>query len=144
MCMPNCGDGVTIGTEQCDDGNNMDGDGCDASCMFEPEWNCAEIHPSQPTVCSPICGNGILQQGEDCDSGTNIEPGCDMTYCRVREGYTCSNPLGNNQPTQCDSVCGDGILTSDERCDLGELASIPYPEGFDTRGCDSCQIVDGW
>lgn len=39
MCPPNdCGNGVLEdcgGLEQCDDGNNIDGDGCSASCMSE-------------------------------------------------------------------------------------------------------------
>jgi cysteine-rich repeat protein len=30
-----CGDGVLDSGEECDDGNNMDGDGCDAMCMIE-------------------------------------------------------------------------------------------------------------
>jgi len=32
---PVCGDGVLQGTEQCDDGNNIDGDGCSATCERE-------------------------------------------------------------------------------------------------------------
>jgi cysteine-rich repeat protein len=32
---PECGDGVTSGTEQCDDGNITDGDGCSATCFVE-------------------------------------------------------------------------------------------------------------
>jgi cysteine-rich repeat protein len=30
-----CGDAVTNGNEQCDDGNNASGDGCSASCTAE-------------------------------------------------------------------------------------------------------------
>jgi len=32
---PVCGDDVVASSEQCDDGNNISGDGCDASCLFE-------------------------------------------------------------------------------------------------------------
>ena len=40
-----CGDGVTRGPEQCDDGNTIDLDGCSATCRFEaaqtrPQSNC--------------------------------------------------------------------------------------------------------
>ncbi|CAK83117.1 unnamed protein product, partial (macronuclear) [Paramecium tetraurelia] len=35
-CMPQCGDGIKIQYyEQCDDGNTIDGDGCDSECNFE-------------------------------------------------------------------------------------------------------------
>jgi cysteine-rich repeat protein len=32
---PMCGDGLVQGTEQCDDGNTLDGDCCSATCRFE-------------------------------------------------------------------------------------------------------------
>jgi len=35
--VPYCGDGYLDEAEQCDDGNNIDGDGCDAICMIEEE-----------------------------------------------------------------------------------------------------------
>ena len=30
-----CGDGNQEGTEECDDGNLVDGDGCDSNCVVE-------------------------------------------------------------------------------------------------------------
>ena len=33
---PGCGDGITNGQEECDDGNRQDGDGCSANCTLEP------------------------------------------------------------------------------------------------------------
>ena len=46
-----CGDGIKNGTEQCDDGNQVEDDGCDSNCTI------------------PACGNGILDAslGEACD-----------------------------------------------------------------------------
>ncbi|HEX7700208.1 MAG TPA: DUF4215 domain-containing protein, partial [Kofleriaceae bacterium] len=35
-CMPVCGNHVVEGTEQCDDGNTMSGDGCSSTCTREP------------------------------------------------------------------------------------------------------------
>jgi len=48
-----CGDGAVTPSsgEQCDDGNLVDGDGCDSNCT--------------PTG----CGNGIVTAGETCDDG---------------------------------------------------------------------------
>ena len=39
ICESSCGDGVRSGSEQCDDGNADDGDGCEA-CQVTPGWNC--------------------------------------------------------------------------------------------------------
>lgn len=46
-----CGDGTlqVASGEQCDDANNVNGDGCDATCVIE------------------FCGNGVVQFGEECD-----------------------------------------------------------------------------
>jgi cysteine-rich repeat protein len=32
---PACGDATVFGSEQCDDGNQIDGDGCDRNCQTE-------------------------------------------------------------------------------------------------------------
>jgi cysteine-rich repeat protein len=37
LCLAYCGDGVVEPeSESCDDGNNIDGDGCSANCLLEP------------------------------------------------------------------------------------------------------------
>jgi cysteine-rich repeat protein len=64
VCRPfeDCGDGVAEGFEACDDGNNIDGDGCSATCEIE------------------VCGDGIVQPGEACDDGNNVDgDGCSAT-----------------------------------------------------------------
>ncbi len=37
-----CGDGIVGQGEECDDGNNEDGDGCSADCMLEQELQCPD------------------------------------------------------------------------------------------------------
>src|SRR5262245_49094113 len=55
-----CGDLLPDPGELCDDGNLIDGDGCDSNCT--------------PTG----CGNGITTTGETCDDGNLIDAdGCD-------------------------------------------------------------------
>jgi uncharacterized delta-60 repeat protein len=46
-----CGNGVFDAAEQCEDGNLINGDGCDANCT------------------ATACGNGIVTTGELCDDG---------------------------------------------------------------------------
>jgi len=40
-CTSECGDGLVLG-EECDDGNKLDGDGCDKNCKTEPGYACGE------------------------------------------------------------------------------------------------------
>lgn len=42
-CTSSCGDGILLAgdEEECDDGNNLSGDGCDENCKPETGWACA-------------------------------------------------------------------------------------------------------
>merc|ERR1712072_1172020 len=41
-----CGNGIVEGSEDCDDGNHNDGDGCSHVCQTEPGWFCTKERPS--------------------------------------------------------------------------------------------------
>jgi cysteine-rich repeat protein len=45
---PVCGNGVLEGSEQCDDGNLVTGDGCSATCQLETYYRCDN---SLPNIC---------------------------------------------------------------------------------------------
>ncbi len=81
--------------EQCDDGNRLDGDGCDRFCR-------------QETGLSPRCGDGFLDPGEECDDG-NLRTGDDCTPLCRREGL---------------SRCGNNIVEPGETCDDGNLSNL--------------------
>ena len=105
-----CGDSVIEGTESCDDGNTMPGDGCDSSCAIETGYDCM----GSPSMCAPICGDGMVLMGEGCDDGNTMPgDGCDAS-CAVETGYACSG-----MPSMCSEVCGDGVVTMGEGCDDG-------------------------
>ncbi len=80
LCGPVCGDGmwfdtsvpgVTIGfAEQCDDGNLVDGDGCDAQCNVEDDCECEGPAPGTSTcVCGLGTSTGMADSGSSSDSG---------------------------------------------------------------------------
>ncbi|MBI4451441.1 S8 family serine peptidase [Candidatus Woesearchaeota archaeon] len=72
-----CGNGLVEQGEECDDGNRVNGDGCDATCL-------SELPPSPPGLPNTgFCGDGILQQPntagqtEECDDGNTVSgDGC--------------------------------------------------------------------
>ena len=39
-CIGVCGDGMNLGSYECDDGNNVDGDGCSSDCNIEKGFKC--------------------------------------------------------------------------------------------------------
>ena len=97
-----CGDGYEdLQNEQCDDGNTVDGDGCDSQCV-------SEIIPS-------VCGNGLVEGLEQCDDGNTVTEPCAYgdAECTVCSG-ACFEVDGATQ------FCGDGNLnTLFEQCDDG-------------------------
>jgi cysteine-rich repeat protein len=56
-----CGNGVLEGDEECDDGNTVPGDCCDATCHFEPTGSAC--HDPED-----LCSTGICDDSGDCDS----------------------------------------------------------------------------
>jgi cysteine-rich repeat protein len=120
---PGCGDGMIGGTEQCDDGNNVDGDGCSHDCMLEAGH-------------TAMCGDGILEAGEGCDDGNTVsDDGCSSVCQSESSGLPCTphtfrcGPTGdvevcNNAGTAwqyvstCDIGCNGGACT-DPTCQAG-------------------------
>lgn len=43
--VPFCGNGVfeLVNNEQCDDGNNVNTDGCSNNCVLDPNFNCVNV-----------------------------------------------------------------------------------------------------
>ena len=60
-----CGNGVLEQGEECDDGNNANGDGCNSLCQVESGWECIEVSPS---VCSRIELCVFVIDNDSCSS----------------------------------------------------------------------------
>jgi cysteine-rich repeat protein len=84
---------MNLGHYICDDGNNVNGDGCAADCMsVEAGWHCSNrgmySNVNNFLPCQPICGDGIhpnvilantsiihgmgFANGDFCDDGLYI------------------------------------------------------------------------
>jgi len=118
-----CGNGIIEAGEACDDGNLVNGDGCENNC----------------TLTGAICGNGIIEAGEACDDGNLVngdgcENNCTLTgaICGngiIEAGETCDD--GNlvngdgceNNCTLTGAICGNGIIEAGEACDDGNLVN---------------------
>jgi fibro-slime domain-containing protein len=119
-----CGNGVVESPEQCDDTNNIPGDGCSELCTIELGFKCS----GSPSVCTPSkCGDGVVEGTERCDDGNTMPfDGCSID-CQFEPD--CSG-------ASCVSKCGDGLVIGEE-CDDGNA--------IDGDGCSStCTIEAGW
>lgn len=145
---PTCRDGILHSPlgEFCDDGNDIDNDGCSNTCQVNPDYNCYGLGPS---VCvQETCGDGIRTPSEDCDDNNAVDgDGC--TDCLVDDGYACPN-----QAEPCVEKCGDGERVGNEECDDGNtvnddgcnsgcLAEPGYTCSLDTGLCATDVCGDG-
>jgi len=111
-----CGDGAKHPTaEQCDDGNQLPGDGCSGECVIETGWECE----GSPSVCRS-CGDGVCSVGEDECSCP--EPECagigtcgDGLCCPSRDENVCSCP--DDCLEEGAVTCPDGFCCPEERAD---------------------------
>ena len=109
-----CGNSIVESTnENCDDGNNVSGDGCSSECAKEPKYTC--LMPGKPCVHDPECGDGMIEAAEACDDGNTAGgDGCAADCMAVECGWEC--PGGKD----CRAAkCGDGKVAGKEQCDDG-------------------------
>ncbi|CAK83698.1 unnamed protein product (macronuclear) [Paramecium tetraurelia] len=151
-CQNICGDGIVaidptgFFTEQCDDGNTTNYDGCSSSCEFQCQnssicTNCVSSRCetcavgyvlSSQKICIPICGDSLIVAFEQCEKSFILPyKGCQNCLAKCQNScLTCDNSgLGclacktgyNRIDYLCYSKCGDGIITQDEECDDDNL-----------------------
>ena len=137
FCMEEkCGDGSKTRSEECDDGDIEDGDGCDKNCKIEPGWECTVAEIWGNSTCKEVCGNSKISASEECDDGNTVDgDGC-SSDCKIEPGWYCGDrTLGSS--SVCTEKCGDGKKTRSEECDDGN--------NKDGDGCSStCKLEDGW
>jgi cysteine-rich repeat protein len=108
-----CGGGTLDPGEQCDDGNNQSGDGCDAQCQIEACFLCS----GEPSLCTPG------PPGTPCDDG-NL---CTANACDGSGVCVLTGPV----------ACDDGSACTVDSCDP-LLGCLHAP---DVRACRSAQTT---
>ncbi|XP_009296921.1 pappalysin-2 isoform X2 [Danio rerio] len=100
-----CGDATLQGTEDCDDGNLLDGDGCSKKCHVEAGFKCH----GQPSLCYVFEGDGVC---EEFEKGSSIQD-CGFFTPQGFNDQWASTALGSHQDQRCPAsrVTGEPALT---------------------------------
>eukprot|EP01079_Euglenida_sp_SAG-EU17-18_P012782 gene12782-biopygen8693 len=94
---PNCGDGTLQPPEECDTGNTVAGDGCDATCMLE---RCGDsiTNNGPPGNAGDAAFGARGNEVEQCDDGNTASgDGCSSTC--VVEVPPVGQPPANQPPS---------------------------------------------
>src|SRR3989344_2186408 len=123
---PTCGDSDKAPTEQCDDGNDMGGDGCSAACLVESGFSCA----GEPSVCA------VSAPVLESSASTELLPATVYEYepfslkIKANTGSTDVQQILFNLPLpegiDCTGITVEDLLTDwhqneEARCEAGEI-----------------------
>jgi cysteine-rich repeat protein len=110
-----CGDGIRATGEECDDRNQVSGDGCEMDCRF----SCVASDVSRNCTPADVCaGPGVCTAANTCAAGTPLPDG---TPCGT--GQVCLSEVCTSK------TCGNGERDFGEDCDDSNTANLD--------GCDS-------
>lgn len=161
---PVCGNGVTEGLEECDDGvanSDTEPDACRTDC--QTSW-CGDTvkdsaeecddglanSDSEPNACrtdcrTPVCGDAILDDalGEECDDGAGNSdapnlPSC-RTSCRLRG---CGDGILDDADLE---ICDDGGVSDGDGCaaDCGSVELFWECAGTAPSVCECIDLRQG-
>ncbi|MFK8032203.1 MAG: DUF4215 domain-containing protein [Gammaproteobacteria bacterium] len=106
-----CGDSLLSPGEQCDDGNESDGDGCSATCLVEqPNWVCTDPGMTTQDAINGLMADAIQQGGFEDARG---RPTTTWSEVALNSGdpllSICSEILC---PDMGDNVAADGVFAA--------------------------------
>jgi cysteine-rich repeat protein len=159
-CNLSCGNGAYDDGEECDDGDLVDGDGCDSNCRITACGNdivttgetCDDGNVAGGDGCRSdctieACGDAIVDPGEDCDDGNTLDGDCCSSACGSENGQPCSDGDLCTTGDTCDGTACVGAIvkpwineidyddfTLGGNIDVDEFIEIAGPAGTDLGG----------
>uniref|UniRef100_A0A8C3ATZ4 Pappalysin 2 n=1 Tax=Cyclopterus lumpus TaxID=8103 RepID=A0A8C3ATZ4_CYCLU len=124
-----CGDGLTQGTEECDDSNLLDGDGCSKKCQKETSFNCN----GEPSRCYVFDGDGVC---EEFERGSSVRDCGYFTPLGYTDQWASAATASHQDPDRCPAhaATGEPSLTKHlERKKLPTDAWFPCTAQSDTN-----------
>jgi cysteine-rich repeat protein len=102
--VPGCGDGILDGGEACDDGNNANGDCCDATCQLEPDGSSCGVGATCETGVCNTPNHYLCRQVKDLKSpakfaaitGISVVDQTGSDTCEAKKPFLLCDPVNKN------------------------------------------------
>ncbi len=161
LVVVHCGNGTTeldLG-ERCDDGNLVDGDGCNSKCQLElkavygapvpvRETTSYETVPGKVYVPAASCGDNKIDAGEECEPPNTASCSADCKNLPPPDPCLSAGPVGSPEYQCCKTYLNPAATLaalayagpSDEakkayECCVKNGGAIPTEPGFDAATC---------
>ncbi|KAM4560705.1 LOW QUALITY PROTEIN: pappalysin-2-like [Fundulus diaphanus] len=120
-----CGDGVIKGTEECDDSNLLDGDGCSKKCHKEMGFNCH----GEPSQCYVFDGDGVCEEFERVSSMQDCGYFTPLGYT---DQWASSASASHQDPNLCPAQSATGEPSLPKLCSFQhlEVSNVPTDAWF--------------
>uniref|UniRef100_A0A3Q3MW81 Pappalysin 2 n=1 Tax=Labrus bergylta TaxID=56723 RepID=A0A3Q3MW81_9LABR len=106
---PYCGDGLIQGSEQCDDRNLLDGDGCSKKCNKETGFNCN----GEPSQCYVFDGDGVC---EEFERGSSVRDCGYFTPLGYTDQWASTATASHQDPNHCPAHAATGEPSLTKLC----------------------------
>jgi fibro-slime domain-containing protein len=139
VCSSSCGDGLLLSgdDEECDDGNTLDGDGCNEQCKSEPGWACElETGALPEELVLPVIYRDFIHEATE-DGATPSHPDFEV-YKGTKATLGLVKPLldADGKPAYT-GICESGNVLDDDECpyDAQTTSQAAFEQWYrDTEG----------
>ncbi|AWP04621.1 putative pappalysin-2 isoform 2 [Scophthalmus maximus] len=104
-----CGDGRIQGTEECDDSNLLDGDGCSKKCHKEMDFKCN----GEPSQCYVFDGDGVC---EEFERGSSVQDCGYFTPLGYTDQWASTATASHQDSNHCPARAATGEPSLNKLC----------------------------
>uniref|UniRef100_A0A3Q4GFM3 Pappalysin 2 n=1 Tax=Neolamprologus brichardi TaxID=32507 RepID=A0A3Q4GFM3_NEOBR len=114
---PYCGDGLIQGTEECDDSNLLDGDGCSKRCGKEMGFKCN----GEPSQCYVFDGDGVC---EEFERSSSVQDCGYFTPLGYTDQWATTATASHQDRTRCPAHAATGEPSLTKRAEATNKSTI--------------------